>query len=118
VIKMVGNFKKKLKEFLTIFKVIRSARRCEEFLWGIYNDDWGLEEWQRMITKRAHKIVMISLDNPHWKIELQKRLLQNACVSISLMGRIKDLKGGIHPTVESNLKYIHPIMARCKAKNE
>jgi len=108
----------KLKEAITIFRVIRSARRCEEFLWGIYNDDWGLEEWQRMITKRAHKIVKIDTKNPHWKIELQKRLLQNACVSISLMGRIKDLKDGIHPTVESNLKEIHPIMARCKAKND
>lgn len=106
----------RFKEFITIFRVIRSARRLEEFLWGIYNDDWGLEEWQRMITKRAHKIVKIDIDNPHWKIELQKRLLQNACVSISLMGRIKELKGGIHPTVESNLAEIHPIMARCKAK--
>ena len=71
-----------------------------------------------MITKRAHKIVKIDTKNPHWKIELQKRLLQNACVSISLMGRIKDLEDGIHPTVESNLREIHPIMARCKAKDD
>lgn len=107
----------KIKEMINTFRVIRAARKCEEFLWGHLNDEWGLEEWQRMITKRAHKIVKIEVNNPHWKVELRKRLLQNACVSIAMLEKVDKLKAGIHPTVPSNLDGYEDITNRCKAKD-
>ncbi len=103
-----------IKEFIHTFRIIRAARKLEEFLWGVYNEKWSFEEWKRMIVKRAHKIVKIDTDNPHWKIELAKRLLQNACVSISLLGRIKEL--GFHDHIPSNLSDMEGVVRRCELK--
>lgn len=99
-----------------IYRIVKAGRKLEDWLWGDLNGEWGLEEWKRMITKRAHKIVKVNTDNPHWKIELKKRLLQNACVSIALMGRLDNLEDGIHPTVPSNLPEYDKIVKKCENK--
>ena len=73
-----------------IKEVIISARKLEEFLWGEYNGQWNIEEWRRMFRKRIQKIDDIDVDNPHAKIEMRKRLLQNAALSVALMKIIDD----------------------------
>ena len=104
--------------FLTIEEqyikdVIRSARTVQEFLWSDMNTGSGLEEFRRMFRKRLAKIEAISMDNPHWRIELLKRLLQTAAICVNLMtkavsGRLTH--NGIHPTMPSNLpQFDRPI---------
>ena len=106
-----------LKEFFYTIKIIRQTRNIQEFLWGKLNISWGLEEWKRMFTKRAHKIVKIDTKNPHWKIELRKRLLQNACLSLSLLGRLDTLKDGIsNVNIPSNLEKYEEMTNDCKNK--
>lgn len=90
-----------------IFSVIKSARNLEDFLWGIHNQLWGLEEWKRMFRKRVLKIDNIDQSNPHWRIELKKRLMQNAALSVAMMKLLDEDKvyhPGIHPEgIPSNL---------------
>ena len=90
----------------SIAEVIRSARTIQEFLWGDMNSDIGLEEFKRMFRKRVAKIDEISMSNPHWRVELKKRLLQTAAIAVNLIAKIDndELKhSGIHPTKPSNL---------------
>jgi len=94
------------KEHETIKEVLEAARIIQEFLWGEMNDDAGLEEFKRMFRKRVAKIDAIDIDNPHWKIELKKRLLQTAAIAINVITKLDndEMKhGGIHPTLPSNL---------------
>ena len=96
-----------------IVDVIKAARRIQEFLWADMNDESGLEEFRRMFRKRVAKIEAISMDNPHWRVELNKRLLQTAAICVNLMA--KNATGrlthdGVHPTMPSNLpEYGQPI---------
>lgn len=83
---MFTNEEKQIKE------CIIASRRLEEYLWGEYNGKWNIEEWRRMFKKRIQKIDDIDINNPHAKIEMRKRLLQNAALSIALM-KILDSKG-------------------------
>ena len=89
-----------------ILQVINAARIIQEFLWADMNIESGLEEFRRMFRKRVAKIEEISMDNPHWQVELNKRLLQTAAICVNLMaktatGRLTN--DGIHPTMPSNL---------------
>lgn len=68
-----------------ILEAIQSAREIQTFLWGDPNGEWGLEEWKRMLRKRIEKIDQIDPDRPHSIVELRKRLLQNAALSIALL---------------------------------
>ncbi len=83
-----------------ILEVIKAARITEEYLWGEYNGQWNIEEWRRMFRKRIVKIDDIDVNNPHALIEMRKRLLQNAALSVALM-KILDTKG--IPTKETNI---------------
>jgi len=75
-----------------IREVIIASRILEEYLWGEYNGKWNIEEWRRMFRKRIQKIDDIDVNNPHAIIEMRKRLMQNAALSIALM-KILDDKG-------------------------
>jgi len=75
-----------------IIEVIIASRRLEEYLWGEYNGQWNIEEWRRMFRKRIQKIDDIDVNNPHAIIEMRKRVMQNAALSIALM-KILDTKG-------------------------
>lgn len=74
------------KEEKYLFEAIVAARKIQTFLWGEANGAWGLEEWRRMFRKRNQKIDDIKTDNPHAIVEFKKRLLQNAALSIALLG--------------------------------
>lgn len=71
-----------------IGEALKAARSVQEFLWGEHNGEWTIEEWKRMFRKRMAKIDEIDPGNPHAKIELKKRLLQNAALAIALMAMI------------------------------
>lgn len=86
-------------EYHKIYEAVVASRRIQEFLWGEHNKNWGLEEWRRMFRKRIAKIDDIDPDNPHWKVELRKRLAQNAALSIALLQLLDDGK----ISMESNL---------------
>lgn len=75
-----------------IKEIIIASRKLEEYLWGEYNGQWNIEEWRRMFKKRIKKIDDIDINNPHAIIEMRKRLLQNAALSVALM-KILDSKG-------------------------
>ena len=73
-----------------IYEVIVASRKLEEYLWGEYNGQWNIEEWRRMFRKRIQKIDDIDVNNPHAIIEMRKRLMQNAALSIALMKILDD----------------------------
>jgi hypothetical protein len=74
----------------TIASTIYAARQIQTFLWGKYDNVWSVEEWRRMFRKRVAKIDAIDQSNPHAAVELKKRLLQQAALSIALMGIIQE----------------------------
>lgn len=75
-----------------IKEVIIASRKLEEYLWGEYNGQWNIEEWKRMFRKRIQKIDDIDINNPRAIIEMRKRVMQNAALSIALM-KILDTRG-------------------------
>jgi len=87
-----------------IREVIIASRKLEEYLWGEYNGQWNIEEWRRMFRKRVQKIDDIDVNNPHAIIEMRKRVMQNAALSVALM-KILDTKGipTNHCDIPSNL---------------
>lgn len=76
-------------------EAIRQARGIQEFLWGRMNEAFGLEEWRRMFRKRVMKIDEIDTNNPYAYVELKKRILQQAALSIAALAHIE--KHGLLP---------------------
>jgi hypothetical protein len=76
------------REEIYLFESVKSARNVQDFLWGEYNSKWDLEEWKRMFSKRMVKIADIDERNPHAKIELKKRILQNTALGIAMLEKI------------------------------
>lgn len=102
-----------MDEEKAIAEVIRAARVIQDFLWQDMNAEVGLEEFKRMFRKRVAKIEAIDMKNPHWRVELKKRVLQTAAISVNLIHKIDNdmlLHDGIHPTMPSNLpEFDHPV---------
>lgn len=104
-----------------MIEVLKAARTIQEFLWGDMNSEAGLEEFKRMFRKRVAKLEEVTLNNPHWKIELKKRLLQTAAIAINLITKLNEgtLHNGIHPTLPSNLpEYSEPIKSQGDSDDE
>ena len=100
--------------------VVRSARVVQEFLWGKADGSWGIEEWRRMFRKRVAKIEEINESNPHALIELKKRVLQQAALSLAFLG-ILERNGMITwkdpGDLPSNLsQYAEPILEKITEK--
>jgi len=68
-----------------IYEAIKSARKIQTFLWGQSDGSWGLKAWREMLRKRIDKIDQIDPSGPHAIVEMRKRLLQNAALSIALL---------------------------------
>jgi hypothetical protein len=68
--------------------VILSARHIQEFLWSEDRERTSLFDFERMLYKRLTKISEIDRSGKHWKVELRKRLLQLAAISINLIYRL------------------------------
>ena len=78
------------KEDKIIRETIHAARAIQDFLWAGINDGAGFEEFRRMLRKRLVKMDQIKFDNPYWKTEARKRLLQLAAISVQAIGRLDD----------------------------
>jgi hypothetical protein len=76
------------EETKALGEAIASARQVQTFLWGEANGSWGLDEWLRMFRKRVAKLDEVRKENPHASVELRKRLLQTAALSVALIGII------------------------------
>lgn len=90
-------------EEIYIYHSIKAARQVQDFLWGEYNSKWDLEEWKRMFSKRMVKITDIDSNNPHAKIELKKRILQNTALGICMLEKIDSDKIQKDCNIPSNL---------------
>jgi hypothetical protein len=90
-------------EEIYLYESVKAARKVQDFLWGDYNKQWDLEEWKRMFAKRMVKITDIDPANPHAKIELKKRILQNTALGICMLEKIDADKIQKESTIVSNL---------------
>ena len=105
---------RRTSEEQNIAEVIKAARTVQDFLWDGMNAKCGLEEFRRMFRKRVAKLEEIRMDNPHWRVELKKRLLQTAAIAVNLITRIDNgqlIHDGVHPTLPSNLpQFDRPVI--------
>lgn len=70
---------------LEVVDAIRAARTVQDFLWGEKDFSWGIEGWKRMFRKRVAKIDAVDGAAKHAAVELRKRLLQTAALSVAMM---------------------------------
>lgn len=80
-----------------IIDAIVAARKVQDFIWGeqsfMFDNYFDKENWVRVFQKRVDKINTLDFNNTSWKIELRKRLLQQAALSvqaIELLNNIPD----------------------------
>jgi hypothetical protein len=81
------NKEKLNEEERIIFEAIIAAREVQEYLWkesSLLNFSLSLEKekWIEIFQKRVNKISQIDFNNPSCVVELRKRLLQQAALSI------------------------------------
>lgn len=65
----------------------------QEFLWDEQSYmlvDFDIENWTPLFQKRVDKIAILNFNHPSWKVELRKRLLQQAALSIKCIVALKD----------------------------
>ena len=109
-------WKPTVEEVQAMTEAVAAARTVQTFLWGEAGDelnDWGWEEWLRMLRKRVVRLEEVRQDNLHAEVEIRKRLLQTAALSVALMGII-DRDGRLHwdkrVTTESGLsEFAEPL---------
>ncbi len=73
-----------------IAEAIMDARKVQEYIWQDlsftkkpYTD--MMERWVIQFQKRVNKIIVIDTQTPNFKVELRKRLLQQAALSIAAL---------------------------------
>lgn len=74
-----------------------------------------LKNGEELFRKRVQKIDDIDVNNPHAIIEMRKRIMQNAALSIALM-KILDTKG--IPTNHCDIPLNLPQYAESKGSEE
>jgi hypothetical protein len=101
------------EEEKAIIEVIRAARTIQDFLWRDLHDNTGAEEFRRMFRKRVSKLDNISFDNPHWRVEFRKRLLQVAAIAVNAIGKLDRGHVFADKGVPSNLpEYATPLQPK------
>lgn len=65
---------------------ILNARKVQEYIWGRLtaggDGHYDPKLWSKMFGKRVDKISELNTNHPHYKVELRKRILQQAALSI------------------------------------
>ena len=68
----------------------------QEFLWDDESymniEHFDLNNWVPLFQKRVDKIAAIDSNTPNWKVEVRKRLLQQAALSIKCIVALKEQK--------------------------
>lgn len=68
-----------------IREAILNARKIQEYLWGeqdIVNQPFDKDNFVRVFSKRVVKISQVDMTHPSATVELRKRILQQAALSI------------------------------------
>ena len=83
------------KEEKVIAEAITHAREVQEYIWqelSYYGRPFipNLDLWYSVFQKRVDKIKIINMDHPNSKVELRKRVLQQASLSIIALKMIDD----------------------------
>jgi hypothetical protein len=71
-----------------IMEAVLEARHIQEFIWGDESRSqlpYDAKEWQRIFQKRVDAIAAVNMSLPSASVELRKRLLQQAALSIKAM---------------------------------
>lgn len=69
-----------------IVEVIMAARTVQSFLWGPADGTWDFAKWLQIIHKRIEKLDGLDRGHTSAAVEVRKRLLQLAALSVALMG--------------------------------
>lgn len=77
-----------------IQEAIIDARKVQEYLWGgdsLMFHPYEPDIWRSVFQKRINKISEVDLNTPSGLIELRKRLLQQAALSILALRKADEL---------------------------
>jgi len=74
----------------SIIEALEAAETVQDFLFkdknlSVKTFEESRDEYIKCFQKRVDKITEININNPSWKIELKKRVLQQASLSIKLL---------------------------------
>ena len=81
-----------------ISEAIINARKIQDYIWAdlnLINKNFNKETWVNVFSKRVIKIRDINEKSPNYKVELRKRVLQQAALSILAL-RILDSQHTYH----------------------
>lgn len=76
-------------------RAMLDARQLQDFLWGDESytlREFDVADWVPLFAKRVDRIARVSKDNPNWKVELRKRLLQQAALSLQAILTLNKLE--------------------------
>ena len=68
-----------------ILEALIEARKVQDYIWqdlSLLHKPYDTTAWANVFNKRVQKIYQINSNNPSAKIELRKRVLQQAALSI------------------------------------
>jgi len=68
-----------------ILEALLEARKVQDYIWqdlSLLHKPYNVKAWASVFSKRVNKICQIDNNNPHAKVELRKRVLQQAALSI------------------------------------
>lgn len=89
------SFRDYTKDEALIAEAMIAARQVQDFIWG--RESLEIENpvddpiWIEIFQKRVDKIKQINFKHPNAIIELRKRVLQQACLSIMMLKRMQNL---------------------------
>jgi len=73
------------KDEALIAEAILEGRKVQEYIWqelSLFHKPYNPEVWRIIFEKRVKKISELDMNNSSYKIELRKRILQQAALSI------------------------------------
>lgn len=73
------------KDEQLIAESLLDARKVQEYIWeeiSFVHDEFDPEIWRYVFQKRVDRISNIDPKHPYYKVELRKRVLQQAALSI------------------------------------
>lgn len=76
------------KDEVLIREVLLCARNIEEYLFeesSLINQSFSKDIWVDIFQKRVNKIKEIDINNPSYRVELKKRIVQQAALSIKAL---------------------------------
>ena len=85
---IVLNYNDLSKDELLIREVLLCARNMEEYLFGeesLVNKPFKKDVWVEVFQKLVNKIMDIDISNPSYEVELRKRIVQQAALSVKAL---------------------------------